>query len=398
MLTVDEYRERVLAAVSPTEPRRTALRECLGLVSAEEVVSEIALPSFDNSSMDGYAVRAADVAAATDDRPVVLPVIGESAAGGVGPDEVGAGTAAKIMTGAPMPPGADAVVPYEWTDRGAESVSITRGAQPGEHVRRIGEDIETGARVLTAGTVLGPRQIALVAAVGRAEVLVHGRPTVAIVSTGTELRMPGETLGPSGLYDSNSTLLATSAERAGGRVVHTGHVADSPEDFLALVDGLDADVIVTSGGISMGDYDIVKATLAPRGLWFGGLAMQPGKPQGFGRVNDRSLLMAMPGNPVSSYISFHQFVLPVLRRLMGITPEYDVPTTALLEKPVTSPVGRRQFLRGRRTGDGTVAPVGGPGSHLLGGLADADCLIVIDEDRTDVAAGQTVAVLDLEGF
>jgi len=397
VLTVDDYRARVLAAVVPAAPRPTPLRDCLGLVMADDVVSPISLPSFDNSSMDGYAVRAADVAAATGNDPVALPVVGESAAGGIGPEQLAAGTCAKIMTGAPLPPGADAVVPYEWTDRGTATVTITQAPAVGEHVRRIGEDVHAGDHVLGSGTVLGPRQLALLAAVGRAEVLVRPRPTIAIVSTGTELRSPGEDLGPSGLYDANSTLLATCAERAGATVVHAGRVSDSPDDFLALVDGLDADVIITSGGISMGDYDIVKASLAPRGLWFGGLAMQPGKPQGFGRVGD-SLLLAMPGNPVSSFVSFHEFVLPALRRLMGITPEVDVPTRALLGKAITSPAGRRQFLRGRRTDEGSVVPAGGSGSHLLGGLAEADCLIVVDEDVTELDAGADVTVIDLGVF
>lgn len=399
LISVEDYRQRVLAAVSPTGARTTPLRQCLGLVLAEDVTSDIALPSFDNSSMDGYAVRSTDVTAASATDPVRLPVIGESAAGGIGPELVAAGTAAKIMTGGAVPKGADSVVPYEWTDRGTDTVAITRATTPGQHVRRTGEDIIAGTTVLTRGTGLGPRQLTLLAGVGRAEALVHARPTVAVISTGTELRNPGEALGPSGLYDSNSILLATCAERAGAIVSHAGHVADAPQDFLALVDEFsDVDVIITSGGISMGDYDIVKATLAPRGLWFGGLAMQPGKPQGFGRVNDKALLIAMPGNPVSSFVSFHQFVLPALRRLRGATPEVDVPVHAVLGRAVTSPAGRRQFLRGRRADDGSVSPVGGPGSHLRGGLADADCLIVIEEDRTEVPAGDSVAVIDLDVF
>jgi molybdopterin molybdotransferase len=398
LLSVDEYRARVLAAVSPAAPARTALRECLGLVLTEDVTSQISLPSFDNSSMDGYAVRAADVGSAGADNPVRLSVAGESAAGGVVPDEVRPGTAAKIMTGAAMPPGADAVVPYEWTDRGTATVSITQAPAVGQHVRRVGEDIVAGTQVLAAGTVLGPRQVSLLAAVGRAEVLVHPRPRVAVVSTGTELRNPGEALGPTGLYDSNSTLLASCVERAGAVVTYTGHVSDAPQDFLALVESLDADIVITSGGISMGDYDIVKETLAPRGLWFGRVAMQPGKPQGFGRVNDRTLLIAMPGNPVSTFVSFHQFVLPALRRLMGHTHETEAPGSAILSHSLTSPPGRRQFLRGRRCDDGSVAQVGGAGSHLLGGLAGADCLIVIDEETRQASAGETVTVIDLAGF
>lgn len=399
LLTVDEYRAQVLAAVAPATPVRTPLRECLGLTIAEDVTSRISLPSFDNSSMDGYAVRAADVAAADAESPVRLSVIGESAAGGVVPDEVRAGTAAKIMTGGAMPPGADAVVPYESTDRGTVTVSIVQASAVGQHVRRVGEDIVAGTQVLGTGTVLGPRQISLLAAVGCADALVRPRPRVAVVSTGTELRNPGEALGPNGLYDSNSTLLATCAERAGAVVTHTGHVSDAPQDFLALVESLDdADIVITSGGISMGDYDIVKETLAPRGLWFGRVAMQPGKPQGFGRVNDRTLLIAMPGNPVSTFVSFHQFVLPALRRLMGLTPEATPASSAILSHSLTSPAGRRQFLRGRRGDDGSVAQVGGAGSHLLGGLAGADCLIVIDEEARQVSAGETVTVIDLAGF
>lgn len=395
LLTVDQYRDRLRAVVAPASPQRLPLRECLGLVLAEDITSTIALPSFDNSSMDGYAVHAADIAPATTEHPVSLPVIGESAAGGTDLEVLAAGTAAKIMTGAPLPPGADAVVPYEWTDRGTETVTINQAPAIGQHIRRAGDDITVGSVLATAGTRLGPRQLSLLAAVGQADALVHPRPRVAVISTGTELRYPGEPLGPSGIYDSNSVVLTACVEQSGGTVIHAGHVSDSPEDFLTLLDSLsEADIIVTSGGISMGDYDIVKAALKPRGLWFGGVAMQPGKPQGFGRLTQGPLLMALPGNPVSTFVSFHEFVLPVLRRLMALTPEVPPTQTATLAIDVSSPAGKRQYLRGTVTGS-TVTPVGGPGSHLLGGLAHATCLIVIDEASTNLSAGDSVTVIEL---
>jgi molybdopterin molybdotransferase len=383
-ISVDEHLARILDSIEPLPDFPQPLMETLGLSAAEDVIASVALPSFDNSAMDGYAVRAADVATASEESPVHLPVVGEIGAGQARLLALSPGTAAKIMTGAPVPEGADAVVPYEWTDRGVAQVRITQPAEPGAHVRRAGEDVSEGDLLVEAGTVLGPRHLGLLASVGRSTVRSRPRPRVVVLSTGSELREPGTELGRDSIYDGNSWLLAAAARQAGAIAYRVGIVPDEPRAFLSgLNDQLvRADLVVTSGGVSQGDFDVVKEALSPLGsVWFGPVAMQPGKPQGFGVVGeDQVPIFTLPGNPVSAYISFEMFVLPALRRLMGKAP-YSRPTTrARLTHGVSSPDGRRQFLRGsfeRGRGGPTVSPVGGPGSHLIGGLADSNALIVV---------------------
>jgi molybdopterin molybdotransferase len=402
-ISVDEHLARIIDSIEPLPDFPQPLMETMGLSAAEDVVSTVALPSFDNSAMDGYAVRAADVATASEENPVHLPVVGEIGAGQARLLALSPGTAAKIMTGAPVPDGADAVVPYEWTDRGVAQVRIIQPAEAGAHVRRAGEDVSEGDLLVEAGTVLGPRHLGLLASVGRATVRSRPRPRVVVLSTGSELREPGTDLGPDSIYDGNSWLLAAAARQAGAIAYRVGIVPDEPRAFLsALNDQLvRADLVVTSGGVSQGDFDVVKEALSPLGsVWFGPVAMQPGKPQGFGVVGeDQVPIFTLPGNPVSAYISFEMFVLPALRKLMGKAP-YSRPTTrARLTHGVSSPAGRRQFLRGsfeRGRGGPTVSPVGGPGSHLIGGLADSNALIVVPEDTTSLPAGEMVQVLALD--
>ncbi len=400
--SVDEHLQAILDDLEPMAAVPQPLLDALDLACAEDVVAPISLPSFDNSAMDGYAVRFADVEGASEETPVTLPVVGEIGAGQASLRALGPGAAAKIMTGAPVPEGADAVVPYEWTDRGADAVLISRAPALLQHIRPAGDDVAEGDLLVERGAILGPRRLGLLASVGRATVLTRQRPRVVILSTGSELRDPGSELGHDSIYDGNSFLLAAAVQRAGAIPYRVGIVPDEPAAFLeALHDQLvRADAVITSGGVSQGDFDVVKAALAPDGVWFGPVAMQPGKPQGFGRVGeDRVPIFTLPGNPVSSYISFHVFVLPALRKLMGKEP-YAAPTVrARLTKSLTSPGGRRQYRRGERGVDeqGTyVAPVGGAGSHLVGDLASADCLIVVPEDTTSLEAGETVEVLMLE--
>ncbi|MDO3394627.1 gephyrin-like molybdotransferase Glp [Nocardioides cremeus] len=400
-ITVEEHLERILAAVRPLPAYQQPLMESLGLAAAESVVSPIALPPFDNSAMDGYAVHRADVVGAGPDDPVELPVVGEIGAGNARLLALSPGTAAKIMTGAPMPAGADAVVPYEWTDRGVARVRIDKAPGEGQHVRCSGEDVSVGDLLIDEGTVLGPRHLGLLASVGRATIAVRPRPRVVILSTGTELREPGTQLGHDSIYDGNSYLLAAAARRAGALAYRVGIVPDQPRAFLdALEDQLvRADVVVTSGGISMGDYDVVKEALAPLGtVWFGPVAMQPGKPQGFGTVGeDDTLIFTLPGNPVSSYLSFELFVLPALRAMMGLSPLSRPTVPMRLTHAITSPPGRRQFLRATtEPGHGRISPVGGPGSHLVGDLAEADALVVVPEDVTRLPAGAEVGVIHLD--
>jgi molybdopterin molybdotransferase len=403
LVSVEEHRDRVLSAITPLPAFDQPLMEALGLSAAEDVHAEVALPGFDNSAMDGYAVCHVDVAAATEESPVHLPVVGEIGAGQATLMAMSPGTAVKIMTGAPVPAGADSIVPYEWTDRGVANVVITQAPELGQHVRPAGQDVAVGDLLVASGTVLGPRQLGLLASVGRASVRSRPRPRVVVISTGSELREPGTTLGHDSIYDGNSFLLAASARQAGAIAYRVGIVSDQPRAFMdALSDQLvRADLVVTSGGVSMGDYDVVKEALSPLGtVWFGGVAMQPGKPQGFGTVgDDRVPIVTLPGNPVSSYISFEQFVLPAIRKLMGRAPYVRPEAEAVITHAMPSPAERRQFARGTLSivdGHLAVTPVGTQGSHMIGDLAESDALIVVPESVTSVEAGETVTVLPLD--
>jgi molybdopterin molybdotransferase len=403
LVSVEDHRERVLAAIDPLPAFDQPLMEAFGLSAAEDVRASVALPGFDNSAMDGYAVAYADVASATAESPVHLPVVGEIGAGQATLLAVSPGTAAKIMTGAPVPAGADSVVPYEWTDRGVARVVISRAPEKGQHVRPRGQDVTEGDLLVQTGTVLRARQIGLLAAVGRAAVRSRPRPRVVVLSTGSELREPGTSLGHDSVYDGNSFLLAAAARQAGAIAYRVGIVPDEPRAFLnSLNDQLvRADLVVTSGGVSMGDYDVVKEALAPLGtVWFGQVAMQPGKPQGFGTVGEDAVpIVTLPGNPVSAYVSFEQFVLPAIRKLMGRTPYTRPSAEAMVTHALRSPEGRRQFARGSLSvvdGRLAVTPVGPQGSHMIGDLAESDALIVVPESVTSVAAGETVTVLPLD--
>jgi molybdopterin molybdotransferase len=403
LISVSDLVERILATVSPLPDFPQPLMEALGLALAEDVVAPISLPSFDNSAMDGYAVVVEDVAGASVDEPVELPVVGEIGAGRASILAISPGTAVKIMTGAPVPAGATAVVPYEWTDRGVARVRISQAPRPAQHIRPTGDDITEGDMLLEEGTVLGPRHLGLLAAVGRATVRTRPRPRVVVISTGSELRDPGSPLAPDAIYDGNSYLLAAAARAAGAIAYRVGIVPDDPQAFTeALGDQLvRADLVVTSGGVSEGDFDVVKEALSSQGsMWFGGVAMQPGKPQGFGTVGeDDTPVFTLPGNPVSSYVSFETFVLPAIRRMMGKLP-YSRPTTrARLTHGLSSPEGRQQMVRAlydTDRGGAFVTPVGGHGSHLLGDLATSNAIVVVPAETTSLQAGEMVQVLKLD--
>ncbi len=402
-ISVDEHVARVLDALEPLPPLSQPLVEALGLPVCEDVVAPMDLPAFDNSAMDGYAVVATDVAGAGPDHPVDLPVVGEVAAGPSRILALSPGTAVKIMTGAPVPAGATAVVPVEWTDGGAAVVRIARAAPEGQHVRPRGDDVRAGDTLLAEGALMGPREVGLLAAVGLAEVRSRPRPRVVVISTGAELRDPGTALGPGAIYDANSYLLAATVRRAGALAYRVGVVSDDPHEFAdALSDQLvRADLVVTSGGVSKGEYDVVKEVLSRLGtVWFGEVRMQPGKPQGFGHVGeDRTPIFTLPGNPVSSYVSFEMFVLPALRRLMGRDPCRRPRSRAKVTAGFRSPPGKEQLVRARHGYDdrgSVVTPVGGHGSHLIGGLAQADALVVVPAEVEMVEAGDLVDVLLLD--
>ncbi len=400
MLSVDDYLARILAGIAPLTPTQVALADAHGCVLAEDVAAPWPLPSFDNSSMDGYAVRSSDVAAASESAPVQLTVIDDVPAGSRATHEVRPGTAIRIMTGAPMPEGADAVVPVERTDAGTEVVRISAAAGPGACIRRAGEDVVAGETVLRSGTLIESRQMAILAAVGSGHVRVHPRPRVAVVSTGSELVEPGTPLTHGMISDSNSFLLVAACREAGANAHRVGPIVDDAAAFLAAIEDQlgRCDLILTSGGVSMGAYDTVKAVLSELGsVDFLKVAMNPGMPQGHGHVGeDRLPIITLPGNPVSSYISFENFVRPALRRMRGLTDLHRPTVRARCTVDLSSPAGKRQFARAVLLPSGEVSPVGsGQGSHVLGGLAVANALIVVREDVTEVPAWAEVEVIDL---
>jgi molybdopterin molybdotransferase len=399
--TLDDHRDYLLSCLEPLPPFSQHVLDALGLSLCEDVYAPISMPRFDNSAMDGYAVRALDVEAAGDQTPVSLPVVGEVAAGQDALHRLSPGTAIKIMTGAPLPAGADAVVPYEATDRGSSDVRVYAPSAVGQHVRYIGEDVEAGAHLFVVGQQLGPRDIGLLAGTGHDRVLVRPRPRVAVVSTGTELVEPGLELGNDHqIYDSNSYLLAAAARQAGADVFRVGLVSDDPEQVKQLITDqlVRADLVVSTGGVSQGDYDIIKAVMPQLGATdFTQVAMQPGKPQGFGLIgDDRTPMIMLPGNPVSAFVSFEAFVRPAIRRLMGLTPYTRPAVRARLTHPVSSAPGRQQLARGIVTldedGGRLVELAGGHGSHLMADLARANALVVLPEDVTAVEPGEDVDV------
>ena len=403
MKTVREHLDDVLAAVAPLAPMQVALNDAHGCVLFEDVAVEWPLPPFDNSAMDGYAVRVDDLAGASETAPVTLKVIADLPAGSDKAVHVGAGTTARIMTGAPLPSGADAVVPIEWTDEGVVDVTVRRQPKLGEYIRRAGSDVTAGTVVVTSGTHLGPAQLAVLASSGRDRVLVRPRPRVVVLATGSELVPPGQRPGAGQIPDSNSVMLAAAARDAGAVVFNVGIVGDDPRELMsALEDQLvRADAVITSGGVSVGAYDVVKQALTRVGaVTFDKVAMQPGMPQGLGHVGpDSTPLFALPGNPVSAFVSFEVFVRPALRRMIGVEPLERPQVRAVLKDAVTSPAGKQQYLRGWldvEDGRYVVRPVGGAGSHLLHGLSQANSFIVLPEDVTAVAEGDPVTVMLLE--
>jgi molybdopterin molybdotransferase len=401
--SVDEHIERILESITPLPPYDQPLLEALGLPASDQIASTLDLPGFDNSAMDGYAVLYEDVASASEESPVHLPVVGEAAAGQTKLFALSPGTAVRIMTGAPVPQGADTVIPVEATDGGVATVRIHGTPALGQHIRRRGEDVLAGDVLLAEGTVLGPRQLGLLASIGVAQVRTRPRPRVVIMSTGSELREPGTPLGHDSIYDANSYMLAAAARQAGAIAYRVGIVSDDPQEFSdALSDQLvRADVVVTSGGVSKGQYDVVKEVLSELGtVKFGEVAMQPGKPQGFGVVGeDATPIFTLPGNPVSSYVSFEVFVVPAIRKMMGRNPYRRPLVRALCQKGFSSAPYKRQFVRAQFEIDGQgahVTPVGGHGSHLIGDLSEANALIVVPEDVDRVDPGTMVHAMVLD--
>jgi molybdopterin molybdotransferase len=354
--------------------------------------------------MDGYAVRVADVAGAREDEPVVLPVVGDLPAGAAEEVPLPPGAAVRIMTGAPAPAGAEAVVPVEWTDRGIAEVRIEQVPEAGQYLRGVGEDVNAGEVVLRAGVRLTARHIGLLAAVGRERVLVRPRPRVVVISTGSELVEPGRPLGFGQIHDSNSYALSTAAAEAGAIAHRVGIVQDDAETLISTLQAhlAHADLMITSGGVSAGAFDMVKEVLSKLGtVRFDKVAMQPGMPQGLGTLGpDGVPIFTLPGNPVSALVSFEVFVRPVVRRMRGEERLHRPITTGVAGCDWRSPSGKRQFVRAvMESGDDGAAvltPVGGQGSHLVADLAEATCLAVVPEDVTQVHAGDELQCLLLD--
>ncbi|MEO7146752.1 MAG: gephyrin-like molybdotransferase Glp [Terrimesophilobacter sp.] len=412
-ISIEEHLSHILANVTPRPPELLPLAQTLGLVLAKEVRARVDVPGFDNSAMDGYALRNADASSATADNPVSLTVVADLPAGSAENPRLGAGEAARIMTGASVPDDADCIVPIEDTDQGTDIVVIFRAPQPAAHIRNVGADARTGDVVLTAGRVLGPRDLAAAAATGIGELRVHPAPRVGVLSTGTELRAPGESLGRGQIHDSNSLLLAALVSDCGGIPLQLGSVPDDEDAFRTILNNHahEVDAFVTSGGVSVGAYDIVKAVLAPLGVWFGPVRMQPGKPQGFGRfpvavagdgdtASDGAapIVFALPGNPVSVFVSFEAFVRPALLAMAGRSQVSRDTFQAKAAVGWRSPKGRAQYMPAavERGADGTASvrpsSSGGSGSYLVASLARANALAFVPEDVTEVREGDLLTV------
>lgn len=400
MRSVTEH-QRVVAEMIRARPAvAVALADALGLALAEDVVAPLSLPVFDNSAMDGYAVRAEDTADATPQRPVVLPVAEDIPAGRTDELTLQPGTAHRIMTGAPLPAGATAIVPVEATDGGVQTVEIRQHADAGRHIRRAGEDVGAGATVLRAGEPVTPAALGLIAALGLAELPVIPRQRVLLISTGSELVTPGTPLRPGQIYESNSVMLAAAVREAGAEVVATATAGDDVAQFTAILDRYapEADLIISSGGVSAGAYEVVKDAFGrqgDQGVEFVKVAMQPGMPQGAGFVAGTPIV-TLPGNPVSALVSFEVFIRPALRAAMGVPNPHRPRRAAVLTESVTSPRGKRQFRRALLDATaGQVTSYGPPASHHLRWLASANGLLEIPEDVVEVSAGTELQVWDL---
>ncbi len=401
MLTVAQALDEILGHLTPLPAERVPLAAALGRVLAQDVRAPEDIPPFANSAMDGFALQAADVASATRQQPARLHVVGQVAAGETPAVAVQPGTAVRIMTGAPLPAGADAVARFEVTETLGASVLVHSVVTPGENVRLAGEDVRAGQVALGAGTLVRPYVVGLLASLGCAEVTVHRRPRVAVLATGDELVPLGEPLSPGKIRNSNEHTIAALVQEAGGEPVRLGIARDTVDDLRAkLQAGLaqGVDLFLTSAGVSVGDYDVVKDVLAGEGVMhFWQVAIKPGKPLAFGVVQGVPLL-GLPGNPVASSVAFEAFARPAIFRLLGRVGPTRVCLPAILAEDVRNS-GRRHYLRAwvqRRGGDFHVTTRGDgvtvQGSGILSSLVWANCLLIVPEDVSLLPAGSTVDV------
>jgi len=414
MISVEEARERILSFFQRLEPEERPILEALRQVLAEDIAAGFDIPPLDNTAMDGYAVRAADTEGASESHPMRLSVVGELAAGYVFDGEVAPRTAVRIMTGAPIPRGADAVVPFEETDeavghrfgafaKSSSEVGILKAAKPGANVRRAGEDVGRDAVVMDEGTVLGAAQIGVLASLGRATARVYRRPVVAILSTGDELLDVGQPVEPGKIYDSNAYSVAAMVQEAGGIPKRLGIASDTVEALTAKIgQGLDADMLITSAGVSRGDYDVVKDVLANEGeIDFWTVRMRPGKPLAFGAFPSgerRVPHIGLPGNPVSSMITFELFGRPAVFKMLGKTDWERPQVRAVAEERIVNTDGRRVYARAiltQRGGRYCASLTGPQGSGILTSMALANALAVVPEDVPAIEPGDDVECLVL---
>jgi molybdopterin molybdotransferase len=399
-LSVDEAQSRILARIAPLEPTEVGLLDALGAVLAEDAVADRDVPPFRNSAMDGYAVRSADVAQAG----VTLRVVGSIAAGALPERAVGAREAMRIMTGAPMPDGADTVVRVEDTDNGAEVVTVNAATPQGIAVRQAGEDLRRGETVLGRGTVLRHPEIGVLASIGRAKVRVIRRPNVAVLSTGDELVDIAEEPGPGQIRDANRYSLAAAVRATGCAAFELGIARDSADDLRhALGNAAFGDLVVTSGGVSVGDHDHVKPVVNAMGqMDFWSIAIRPGRPLAFGELRTKRgavPIFGLPGNPVSALLTFEVFVRPALLKMAGRTKLHRPRTTARLLDRIDKPTGLRMFARGiHDAAAGTVRSTGPQGSGILRSMSLANCLIDLPESASAAEPGDTVNVLLTDGM
>ncbi|MTD57310.1 molybdotransferase-like divisome protein Glp [Amycolatopsis pithecellobii] len=397
---VDEQIALVLDSAVRPRPVRVAISEAQGLLCAEEVVAEHALPGFDQAAVDGYAVRSVDVRP-VEDEPVQLPVVGEIPAGSRQPRRLQPGQAVRVVTGAPLPTLADAVVPTAFTDGHPANVTVHRSVPSAGYVRRTGEDVQIGDVAVRQGDTIGSAQVGLLAAVGRSKVLVYPRPRVSIVSVGDELVDIDRTPSVGQVYDVNSYALAAAARDAGAEVSRVGIVSSEPKRLREVVEGrlLMSEVVVVAGGAGGNSGDEVHAALSDLGhVDMTRVAMHPGSAQGFGRLGPDSVpTFLLPANPMSALVVFEVLIRPLIRAARGTRNPHRRVVSARLLSPLTSAKGRRGFLRGQllrdeSTSEYLVQPLGTSGAHLLASLAEANCLINVDEDLTEVPAGEQVRV------
>lgn len=398
LITPDEALRLILARVQPLELERVPLPDARGRVLGEDLAGRDDVPPFDNSAMDGFAVRAADTHGAAPASPVELSVVDESRAGEPASRGPGPGEAVRISTGAMMPPGADAVVRVEDTDEREGVVAILAEVAPGKEIRRAGEDVRAGDVVLEPGRRMGPAELAVAASVGADRLACHRRPRVSILITGDELVDPGQPLAPGQIRSTNGFAIDAQVRDAGG--VSAGH-ATVGDDFDATRDaierGLDADVLVTTGGVSIGPHDHVKPALSELGVEevFWGVALRPGKPTWFGtRAASPVLVFGLPGNPVSAIVTFHLFVRPALTALAGAQP-FARRTVAVMDEGYAKPPGRAHVVRCRlevREDGWHVCPTKAQASHVLTSMLDAEALAFLAPERADVHAGERVEI------